>query len=240
MELKDKAALVTGASSGLGRAISLALAGEGANVALVARKEEKLRQVKEQIGSDGEALVVVADVSEAGQVEDAVKKTVEHFGGLDIIVNNAGLGIFDRVEKMSVADWDKHINVMLRGAFLVSKFALPHLYARGAGHVINISSLWAKRYCAKCAGYTAAKFGVRGLTQSMREEARQYNVKVTNVMPGTVKTPFFEKSNWEADLSDALMPEDVAQTVIAALKMPDRAVMEEIVIQSIRPGKCTD
>ncbi len=240
MDLQGTTALVTGASSGLGRAISLALAGQGVKVGLLARNEEKLAAVQEEIeGAGGTAHSVSADVSEPEQVQRAVEAVAEFGGGLHIVVNNAGLGIFKPVEEMSVEEWDTHINVMLRGAFLVCKYALPHLYEQKHGHVINISSLWAKRFCAKCSAYTAAKFGVRGFTQSLREEARAHNVKVTNVMPGTVDTPFFEKADWETDLSQALQAEDIASTILCVLSLPDRAAIEEVVVQAIQPEACT-
>ena len=239
MELEGKVALVTGANSGLGRAISIRLAEKGVVVGLLARTVETLQEVKDEIAaSGGKAVSLPADLGEEEQVAQAVERLAQEAGGLDILVNNAGLGIFKPVAEMSVEEWDKHINVMLRGAFLATHHALPHLFERGRGHVINISSLWAKRFCATCAAYTAAKFGLRGFSESLREECRAKNVKVTNLMPGTVNTPFFEKANWETDLGNALMPEDVAFVVVSALELPDRAVVEEIVLQSIQPDQC--
>jgi 3-oxoacyl-[acyl-carrier protein] reductase len=236
MDLRNKIAVITGGNSGIGRAIANAVAGEGTRVALLARREEKLKEVKNEIEkAGGTAMTVPTDVTKEEDVEKAMGKIADEWGGIDILVSNAGLGIFKRVEEMSVDEFEKHIDVMIKGAFVVTKLALPHLYARGAGHIIFISSLWAKRYCAKCTGYTAAKFGVRGLAQSLREEAREKNVKVTNVMPGTVATPFFDKAGWETDLSQAIQPEDVAATVLHALELPDRAVINEVEIEAIRP-----
>lgn len=240
MELQEKSAIVSGASSGLGRAISIALADEGVKVGLLARSEDKLAQVKGEIeNSGGTAVILPADVSDPGAVEKAVDSAISEWGAIDILVNNAGLGIFKTVEEMSIEEWDRHINVMLRGAFLLTRQCLPHIYKGELGHIFFISSLWAKRFCAKCSGYTAAKFGVRGFAQSLREEARSHNVKVTNIMPGTVDTPFFEKADWETDLSQALQPEDIALTLVNALRMPDRASIEEIEIQAIKPDQCT-
>lgn len=240
MELEGKVALVTGANSGLGRAISIGLAEKGVTVGLLARTEEKLQNVNKEIAATGgHSLPLPADLGDEGQTAQAVERLAQEAGGLDILVNNAGLGIFKPVAEMSLEEWDKHINVMLRGAFIATHYALPHLFQRGRGHVVNITSLWAKRFCATCAAYTAAKFGVRGFTESLREECRAKNVKVTNVMPGTVDTPFFEKANWETDLGRALMPEDVATCLVNLLELPDRAVVEELVLQSIRPDQCT-
>lgn len=240
MDLKGKTALVTGASSGIGRQVSIAIGREGANVALLARSEDKLKETKKQVeDAGGCAVVVPADVTEPEQVQKAVEKTAATFDGLHIVANIAGLGIFKNLEDMSVEEWDKHIDVMLRGAFLVIKYSLPHIYQQERGHVVAVTSMWAKRFCAKCSGYTGAKFGVRGLMQSLREEARPHNVKVTNIMPGTVDTPFFDKADWDANLKCALQPQDVADTIVFALQLPDRAVVEELSLQAIQPDACT-
>ena len=238
MDLKDKVAVVTGASSGIGRAISLRLGREGVKVALFARGEEKLLAVKKSIEeSGGEALTVKTDVSDEDNVKKSVEYTVRKYKKIDIVVNNAGLGIFRHVAEMSFSEWKKQTSVMLDGTFLVSRYCLPHIYRQERGHVLAISSLWGKRFCASCAGYTASKFGVRGFLQSLREEAREHNVKVTNIMPGTVDTPFFDRTDYARgmDLSRVLQPEDIAETAVYALKLPDRAVAEEIVIQAIKP-----
>lgn len=240
MDIAGKTGVVSGASSGLGRAISSVLAARGVKVGLLARSKDKLEALRAELEkAGGTAVSVPADVSDPDAVKHAVDAVASKWDGIDILVNNAGLGIFKPIDEMSVDEWDKHINVMLRGAFLLTKHCLPHLYRQQRSHVFMISSLWAKRFCATCSAYTAAKFGVRGLAQSLREEVRQYNVKVTNIMPGTVETPFFEKAGWETDLSRALQPEDVAAIVLQALSLPDRAVIEEIVLQSIRPDACT-
>ncbi len=240
MDLQDKVALVTGGNSGMGRAIATTLAREGTKVALLARNEDKLQAVREEIESaGGTGKSFPADLTEPEAVKHAVASAAAEWDRLDIAINNAGLGIFKTVEDMELEDWDKHIDVMLRGAFLVTKQCLPYIYDQERGHVVMVSSLWAKRFCAQCSAYTAAKFGVRGFAQSLREEAREHNVKVTNVMPGTVDTPFFDKTDWETDLSRALQPEDVASTIAHALQLPDRAAIEEVTIQAIKPDQCT-
>jgi len=240
MDLKGKTALVTGASSGIGRAVSIAIGSQGASVGLLARSEDELEETKKQVeDAGGSAAVIPTDVTEPEQVREGVEQTAATLGGIHIVANIAGLGIFKNLEDMSVDEWDKHIDVMLRGAFLVTKYSLPHIYEQERGHVLAVTSMWAKRFCAKCTGYTGAKFGVRGLMQSLREEARPHNVKVTNIMPGTVDTPFFDKANWDANLKCALYPKDVADTIVFALQLPDRAVIEELSLQAIQPDSCT-
>lgn len=172
MELRDKVTLVTGASSGIGKAIAINLGKEGVKVALLARRKEKLKEVKKEIENNGgEALAVVADITKDREVKEAIEQIIESYEGLDILVNNAGLGIFKEVQDLAIEEWDKQINTMLRGTFLVTKFSLPYIYKTEQGHIINITSLWAKRFCGSCSRYTAAKFGIKGFTQSLREEA---------------------------------------------------------------------
>lgn len=238
MDLKGKVAVVTGGNSGIGKALSLRLAEAGVKVALFARNEERLLSVKRSIEeSGGEAFAVKTDVSDENNVKESIERTVQNLQRIDILVSNAGLGIFKQVDKMSFDEWKKQLTVMLDGAFLMSRYALPHIYKQKQGHVFAITSLWAKRFCAECAGYTASKFGIRGFLQSLREEARGHNVKVTNIMPGTEDTPFFDKTDYaeDADLSKALQADDIAETVLYALRLPDRAVAEEIVLQALKP-----
>ncbi|MBW2995386.1 SDR family NAD(P)-dependent oxidoreductase [Candidatus Woesearchaeota archaeon] len=238
MELKGKVALVTGASSGIGKAIAEKLCREGVKVALLSEKPDELEKVAEEIRNNGgDAFAAPAGLTKQEEVKAAVDKVLEHYKGVDILVNNAGLGMFKNIEDLTVEEWDLHINVMLRGHFLVTKYLLPQLYEKKAGHIIFLSSLWAKKFCAKCSAYTAAKFGIRGFVQSLREEARPHNVKVTNVMPGTVKSPFFDKAEWTTDLSKALETEDVANLISDLLKYPDRAVVEEVILQAIQPDQ---
>lgn len=235
MKLKGKVAIVTGASSGIGKEISLELAKQKVKVALLARRKNKLEEVKKQIGNfKGSSIVVPTDVTSELQIKNSIETIINNYNQIDILVNNAGLGIFKEVQNLSVEEWDKQINVMLRGTFLMTKFSLPYIYKQKRGHIVNISSLWAKKFCATCSAYTAAKFGIRGFTQSLRKEARKKNVKVTNIMPGTVDTPFFEKSNWKTDLDKALKPKDIAKTITFILKLPDRAVVEKIILQALK------
>jgi len=238
MKLKNKVAIITGASSGIGKATAIKLGKEGVKVALLARSKKELDKVKKEIEKmRGEAISVHADVTKEKEIKRGIKKTLKKYKKIDILVNNAGLGIFKNVEDMDFREWRKQIDVMLNGSFLMTHHSLPHIYKQDCGHVVNITSLWAKRFAASCAGYTAAKFGVRGFTQSLREEARKHNTKVTNVMPGTVNTPFFDRANWETNLSKAMEAEDIADTVRFILTLPDRAVVEEVTLQAINPPK---
>lgn len=259
MDLKRKVALITGGSSGIGKAIALALAKENVSVALVARTKTRLEEVQEEIEAYGEipvsleesctkaiteeiitkgkkAIICPCDIKDSNSVMKAINEAVDVFGHIDIIINNAGLGIFKPVEEIEEEEWDTVLETVLKGTFLVTKFALPHLYKQKRGHIINIASLWSKKFCKECSAYTAAKYGVRGFSDSLREEAREHNVKVSTIMPGTVATPFFENGEWkDFDPAAALKPEDVAKAVVDVLKYSDNAVVEEIVVQTIKP-----
>ena len=234
MSLENKVALITGASSGIGKAISLKLSKEGARVALLDKNDPKKieNEIKE---AGGNAYSLIANLRRSKEVRQAINRTIKHYKGLDILINNAGLGIFKEAEKLSIKEWDEQLNVMLRGAYLTTKLVLPHMYKKEDGHIVVISSLWAKQGSALCTAYTAAKYGLRGYTDSLREEARKHNVKVTNIMPGTVDTHFFDKTDWEHDFSKTLQPEDVANFVADILKYSGNVVVEEAVLRSIHP-----
>ncbi len=238
MNLNNKVAVITGASSGIGQAIALKLGKEGVNTVLLARSEDKLRSVASEIEKLGSsALPLKTDITDENNVRESIEHTLLEFKRLDILVNNAGLGIFKNTEEMGSDEWREQLSVMLDGTFFTCKYSLPHMYRQKQGHVIAISSLWAKKGCKGCTAYTAAKFGTRGFMESLRIEARQHNVKVTNIMPGTVDTPFFQKADYsvEQDMSGVLKAEDVAETVLYALKLPERAVCEEVVLQALHP-----
>src|SRR6266511_4392951 len=171
MRLQERAAIVTGAGRGIGRAIALALAQEGADVALAARGGEELEAVAAEItGLGRRALVVPTDVSQETDARTLVERTVAEFGRLDVLVNNAGAVAREPLRDLTVADWDRVIAVNLRGTFLCSKFALEPMLARGQGWIVNISSGAGKQGVPLRTAYSAAKFGVVGLTQALDRE----------------------------------------------------------------------
>lgn len=235
--LEGRVAVVTGSNSGIGLAIARNLSRQKVKVALVARRRVKLEEAKALLESEGgEAEIFAADITCADEVEKMAGDIYRHFGRVDILVNNAGLGIFKNVEDLEISEWKKVIDVVLNGTFYCTHYLLPYIYQNKTGHVVNITSLWAKKDCPTCSAYTAAKHGQKGFTESLREEARKYNVKVTNIMPGTVDSPFFSRVKWDHDFSRALQPEDVAQMVLHVLQYPERAVVEEVILQAINPA----
>ena len=226
--LEGRRALVTGASSGIGRATARALAEAGACVALAARDPNALEQVAREL--DGKAKTFVCDVRDAEAVARVVREAAAGFGGLDIVVPAAGLGRFGPTERLPVAEWDEVIETNLRGTFLVFREALPHV-RRAHGHLFAIASVAAMRPFAESGAYCASKAGVRALAQVVAEEVRREGVRVTTIVPGSVDSEFWDRAGGtDLDRRRMLRPEDVARAIVHAASVPAHASMDEIVL----------
>ena len=188
MQLSDKVAVITGGGRGIGRAITLKFAGEGAAVALAARTKTEIEAVAKEIcDAGGRAAAVPTDVADDKQCEHLIRACEAQFGRVDILVNNAGeYGPVKPVEEIYPAEWDRVIAVHLRGAYLLTRLALPGMYARGSGVILNISSLSAKSAFAWGSPYAAAKAGMLGLTRVVAAEAARKGVRVNAICPGPV------------------------------------------------------
>ncbi len=192
----QRAAIVTGASSGIGMETALALARHGYAVVLAARRADRMEQVARQCRSAGaEALTVPTDVADPQQVEALVARTVEQFGRVDVMVNNAGFGLFARVHETSAQDLHALFETNFFGVFYGCKAVAPVMIRQHSGHIFNVSSVVGKRGTPFHGGYSATKFAVCGLTDSMRVELRPYSVRVTCVCPGLTATEFFDHSS---------------------------------------------
>lgn len=212
-----KVALITGASSGIGRATALALAREGARVALIARREELLRAVATEVEAlGGEPLVLPADVTRPEQVEQAVAQTIAHWGQVDILVAAAGAYIRAPVLQMTVADVERSMAVNFYGVLHAVLAVLPHMAARRSGHIVLISSADGKKGIPPDGPYVAAKFAVAGLGDILRQELRPLGIAVTTVFPGRVDTPMIAhlRVPW---ISAKIPPEAVARAILRAL-----------------------
>lgn len=232
--LSGKTAIITGASRGVGRAIAQALAREGMGVALVARSWPELEQVAAEIqAAGGRGVVAAADVGDEQQVATAVETAVAAFGRLDVLVNNAGVGIYGPVEQYTLADWQQTLAVNLTGPFLMSRAALPHI-RRARGTIIAIGSGAALQGYANLAAYAASKFGLRGFMQSLAQEAPE--VKVCTILPGSILTDFGPRSRAEklASGQKFLAPEDVADAVLFLLRQSERAWTQEMQLWPFR------
>ena len=187
--LAGKTALITGAGTGIGRAIALAMAREGAEVALAARRRELLDSVAREIGAGGTAMAVECDVTIRASVENAIAATVKRFGGLNVVVNNAGAALVADAEKTSDEDWRRILEVNLTGTFLVSRAALPEFRRAGGGAIVNIGSVLGLVARKDRAAYCAAKGGVTSLTKAMALDHAHEKIRVNCICPSIVETP---------------------------------------------------
>ncbi len=238
MELAGKTAIVTGGTKGIGRAIAESLVRGGANVSLSARNEDEIASAVAELNEagGGRAIGFVCDVRDHAQVKSYFTKTVEQLGGVDILINNAGIGLFGSVESMSADDFRAVIETNLCGVFYCCHEAIPLLKRRGGGYIINISSLAGTNAHPRMAAYNASKFGLNGFSEALMQEVRHDNIKVSYIMPGSVNTEFGGDSPSDAN-SWQLRPEDIAEVVMDLLAHPDRSLPSRVEIRPSRPPK---
>ncbi len=232
--LTGQIGVVTGASRGLGRHIALRLAREGVRVALLARAEDELRGVAEEIASaGGEALAQALDIRDYAAVERAVALVKERFGSIDILVNNAGVGWYKPFEEWSVEEIDLTLDVNLKGTIYATRVVLPMMTARGAGQIINIASDLGRRVVPGMAPYVASKFGVLGFAGSLLREVKAKGVKVMTVTPGLIDTFFGGGAEGTKDESWSLRPEFLAGVIVDLLKLPRHVMVDELSIHAM-------
>ena len=227
-------ALVTGGSKGIGFAIAQTLIASGASVVITGRNAADLDSAQSKLGPQAHA--VAADARSAGEVAQAVDTAVQRFGGLDVLVNNAGIGIMKNAADLSIADWQATIDTNLSGVFYYCHAAIPHLRRRGGGWIINISSLAGKNPFIGGAAYCASKAGLNAFSEALMQEVRYDGIRVTCVMPGSVATGFGgrgrpEHAEWK------IQPEDVGQIVLDLLLMPPRSLPSRIELRPSKPQK---
>jgi NAD(P)-dependent dehydrogenase (short-subunit alcohol dehydrogenase family) len=231
--MHGKVALVTGGSRGIGFAIAQMLMQEGAAVVVTGTSEARLSAAREQLGP--EATAVRMDVRDYGAVEAGVKAVIDRFGGLDVLVNNAGVGIFKAVADTSLDEWNDIIATNLTGVFHCTRAALPHLRARGGGWIINISSLAGKNPFRDGAAYCASKSGLNAFSEALMQEVRHDGIRVAYVMPGSVRTEFSGRSIGNDEWK--LAPDDVAQVVADLLRHPARSLPSRVEIRPAQPPR---
>ena len=234
--LKGKNALITGAGKGIGKAVALALAKEGVNTALLARSESDLRQVATEVEALGvKTSVVTADVADMAAVNAAADKIKADLGTIDILINNAGIATFGSFLELEPAQWEQIIKVNLMGVYYVTRAVLPDMIAQKNGDIVNISSTAGQRGAASTSAYSASKFGVIGLTESLMQEVRKHNIRVTSLTPSTVVTDLAYSSNLIKEAERVMHPEDFAELIIAQLKLNRRVFVKEAGIWSTNP-----
>ena len=235
--MKDKIAVVTGGSKGIGYAIAESLLKNGAKVFICARDKSELKRALEKLSAFGQVDGEICDVRSEAQVQMMLDECVRIFGGVDILVNNAGIGIIGKtVEEMSAQEFEQTLETNLFGVFYTCHHAIPLMKKRGGGYIINISSLAGQNAHPKMAAYNASKFGLNGFTEALMQEVREHNIKVTAICPGSVNT-YFGGDTPNAKQSWQLQPQDIAQTILNLLDMDERALPSKIEIRPSNPPK---
>lgn len=237
IDLKNKNALVTGAGKGIGKAIALALAKEGVNVILIARTQEEIDSVAAKVRSlRVKALAIAADVADINSVNSAVEKALAEFGSIDILINNAGIAAFGKILEMEPKAWERIIQVNLMGTYYTTRAVLPNMIERQTGDIINISSTAGLKGNASNSAYSASKFAVLGLTESLMQEVRKHNIRVTALTPSTVATEMAKDLKLtDGNPENVMQAEDVAELIIAQLKLNRRVFIKESGIWSTNP-----
>lgn len=223
-------AIVTGASTGIGRELAVELS-NNYFVYLVSRNINNLNKTKEIIvNNKNDCDIIAADISDQESVEK-IYNTIHNKNNIELLINNAGIAIFKDISNTSIDDWDKTINVNLRGSFLMTKFAVEIFKLKKTGKIVFINSGAGLKPFKDSSAYVASKYGLRGFASSLREELRQFNVKVISVFPGAVDTPLWNNKNVDNIRQDMMNVNDLSQTIIHSINAPNNCVVEEILIK---------
>jgi len=237
-ELKDKIAIVTGSTKGIGLSITRALLDEGARVAVSARNKAEVDSVTKELEAKypGRVLGQVCDVRRERDVLALFEAVDSKWQGLDVLVNNAGIGLFKNVEEIALDEWNAVLETNLTGVFLCTRAAIPRLRKRGGGYVFNLSSLAGKTAFPSAAAYNTSKFGLNGFSEAVMQEIRYDGIRVSYLMPGSVNTYF---NGHEPDPSQAwkIQPEDIAEIVVDLLRFPNRSLPSRIEIRPSQPPR---
>ncbi|WP_404546839.1 SDR family NAD(P)-dependent oxidoreductase [Dyella jejuensis] len=239
--MKDRIALVTGASSGIGEATALALAEQGAKVAIAARRKDRLEQLATRLAELGaEPKVLVADLAREAEAQRIVKETEAHYGRLDILVNNAGVMYLEPVIEADLGRWRSMLELNVLGLIAATQAALSGMRARRDGHIVNVSSVAGRIANPNAAAYAATKFGVVGFSESLRREVYQDNIRVSVIEPGMVDTELREHIGHEASRHAVnaragemrqLRAEDVADAILFCVTRPDYVCINEVLLR---------
>ncbi|MDX2244911.1 MAG: SDR family NAD(P)-dependent oxidoreductase [Leptolyngbyaceae cyanobacterium bins.302] len=242
-KLYGKVALITGASSGIGKATALALAKEGARVVVAARRIDRLNALVQTITDNGgKALAIAADIGDELQARGMVEKTLLAFERIDILVNNAGVMLLAPVEGANTREWHEMVNVNLMGLAIATHAVLPTMKAQGDGHIVNLSSVAGRFAFTNCAMYNATKFGVNGFSDALRQEVSRHKIRVTIIEPGIVATELTthittadikEREQTRLQTIQALQSEDIADAILYAVTQKPHVNVNEILIRTI-------
>ncbi|MHA2610616.1 MAG: SDR family oxidoreductase [bacterium JZ-2024 1] len=237
--LREKIAVVTGSTRGIGKAIAENLLREGMKVVITARNAQEVDETTKRFQKEysGNVAGIPCDVRIYERVRHLMDFTEKTFGGLDVLVNNAGVAGFGYVEELSIEAWDECIGTNLTGVFYCCKEAIPRMKKRGGGYIINISSLAGKNPFAGGAAYNASKFGLNGFSEALMQEVRYENIKVSYIAPGSVDTSFGRTGSGSGKSGWALLPEDIARVVVDLLRHHPRSLPSYVEIRPSQPPK---
>lgn len=237
MELKNKKAIITGGSRGLGKATAIAFAQLGIDVAITGRNEAKLNKTVSELKALGvNAFYEVFDVGNHEEVKTGIKNIISNLGTVDILVNNAGIAAFGTLNEMEPSLWENIIRTNVLGMYFVTKEVLPYLIDKNEGDIINVSSTAGLSGNASTSAYSASKFAVIGLSQSLMKEVRKNNIRVNTLTPSTIATDMsLDLGITDGNTDTVLQPEDFAQLIIAGLQLPRRAMMASGSLWSTNP-----
>lgn len=227
----NRIALITGASSGIGAALALSMSKNGYLVILVARSESRLNIVSKKIMQEGGKCVVLnVDLVSELEILNLKEKVLCH-GVPSVVINNAGYGKFHSLENTEVKEWDYHININLKASFLICKAFVGSMKKAGEGAFVFLNSIAGKKGFSNSSAYVASKFGLRGFADAIREELREYNIKVISIFPGAVNTPFWDNSDISFDKDDMLDVNILSKSILNAIDLPGNCVVEEMLIR---------
>ena len=237
INLKNKNALITGAGKGIGKAVAIALAKEGVNIVLIARTQADIDEVAQEINTyDVKTLALTADVADINSVNLAIEKAIASFQTIDILINNAGIAAFGKFLELEPSEWERIIQVNLMGVYYVTRAILPNMIERQTGDIINISSTAGLNGNALTSAYSASKFALLGLTDSLMQEMRKHNIRVTALTPSTVATDMAKELNLtDGNPEKVMQAEDIAELLIAQLKLNRRDFIKNSSIWSTNP-----
>ena len=235
--LKGKKALITGGGKGIGRALAIALAKEGVDIALMGRTAGSLEAVAKEVQASGvKVAYAIADVSDMSAVNAAVASLTKELGAIDILINNAGIAAFGGFLELTPTQWEQIIQVNLMGAYYVTRAVLPEMIARKTGDIINIASTAGQRGAPATSAYSASKFGLLGLTESLMLEVRKHNIRVSALTPSTIATDMAKDLQLtDGNPEKVLQPEDLAELVVAQLKLNRRVLLKSAGLWSTNP-----
>lgn len=230
--MKDKVVWITGGGRGIGRSAAEHLAQLGARIVICARTKAEIDTVADNIrAKNGQILSIPCDVTDNAQILHLVSQVKKKWNSIDVLINNAGIGIFRKIIDTDESDWDKTLSINLKSVFLCSRAVLPDMISKKSGHIINVVSVAGKKPYYNCGVYCASKYGMLGFTDVLRLEVRKYGIQVTAFLPGATDTSIWGDTN--ADRSKMMTPDAVAQGLVSICQSAKNTMMEELTIRPI-------